>query len=223
MTGSAMASGVPSSRCMTSTRAVHRDSCGVGTRTPPSAAAPAAAATAARLPASMRKSSSSRTAPAKALASSRVPIERPHRLRASTVLASRATMSRSRSTTERMPGRWTFTTTSAPDGSRAACTCATDAAASGRRSKWANTSSGGPPSSAASTRSTSGHGAGAAWSRSRPSSSTSSSGSRSGRVESTWPSFTKVTPPSSSACRTDRASRARPPGASSSARRRPRR
>jgi hypothetical protein len=64
---------------------------------------------------------------------------------------------------------------------------------------------------------------GAAWSRSRPSSSTSSTGSRSGRVDSTWPSFTKVTPPSSSACRTELASRARPPGASSSARRRPRR
>ena len=49
-------------------------------------------------------------------------------------------------------------------------------------------------------------GAGAAWSCRRPSSSTNSAGSRSRRVDSTWPSLTNVTPASSSARRSDRAS-----------------
>jgi hypothetical protein len=132
-------------------------------------------------------------------------------------------MSRSRSTTDRIPGRCTFTTTSAPDRSRAACTWATEAAASGSRSNQANTSSTCPPRSARSTCSTCGHGAGAARSCNRLSSSVNSGGRRSGRVDKIWPSLTKVTPPSSSALRTDRASSSLASGVSSSARRRPRR
>ncbi len=48
-------------------------------------------------------------------------------------------------------------------------------------------------------------------------------GSRSRRVASSWPSLTKLTPPSSSASRTDRASPARRAGTSASRGRRPRR
>jgi hypothetical protein len=56
----------------------------------------------------------------------------------------------------------------------------------------------------------------------RLSSAVNSAGRRSRRVDSICPSLTKVTPPSSMASRTERASRARPPGVASSDRRPPR-
>ena len=187
-----------------------------------------------RLRASTRKSSSSRIAVANP--SARATRSRPRRsrvsivdiavvpcaMRRSSIRARRPTMSRSRRTSGSMPGRCTFTTTSAPECSRAACTCATDAAPSGsgeiggehglrRRAELARSS----------TRSTSAHGAGGTSSCSRASSSATSAGSRSRRVESSWPSLTNVTPPASSASRSCRASRARL--SASGARRRPRR
>ncbi len=70
--------------------------------------------------------------------------------------------------------------------------------------------------------STAGHGTSAASPCSRLSSPVNSAGRRSRRVDSTCPSLTKVTPPSSMASRSDRASRARPSGVASSDRRPPR-
>ena len=205
-TGPAAPSGVPARRPITSTRSELRSGYGTGTRTPRSGEAASAAAIAWRLSRSTVKSSSSRSASAKPAASARSPSERPQAVRSSSVAASRSRMSRSRSTTAATPGRRTLTTTSSPSGSRAACTCATDAAASGSRSTTVKASSTGRPRSAASEAATVSHGTGAARSCSAVSSSTNSAGSRSRRVDSCWPSLTNVTPPSSSAARSERAS-----------------
>ncbi len=75
-------------------------------------------------------------------------------------------------------GRCTLTTTSSPVRSRAACTCAIDAAAIGVRSNEANTSSSDRPSSSSTTRRTSSNGSGGTRSRSSLNSATSSSGNR---------------------------------------------
>ena len=216
ISGPAEASGTPSNRCMTSSRRVHRSRCATGITT-----SRAVVPTAAMFAASTRKSSSSRSASAKPSASSRTPIVRPQDVVVASVPANRSTMSRSRSTTGPMPARWTLSTTCSPEASVAACTWATLAAASGSGETVANTSSTGRPSSATRVASTSAHGAGAARSCSRPSSATNSAGSRSRRVDSTWPSLTKVTPPSSSAAVSDRASCCRRAG-SAPARQRPR-
>ena len=105
----------------------------------------------------------------------------------------------------RAVGRCTFTTTRSPVSRRAACTCAIVPAASGSGSISAKTSSHGTRSSSSMTATTSASGSG--WTRSwrDASSSTTSGGRRSGRVESTWPSFAKVGPSSSIAARSRRA------------------
>jgi hypothetical protein len=148
MTGPAASRGSPSSHSITNTRSVHSSGRTAGSRTEASApGAVEAAATTAMLRASTRKSSSSRSAVAKPRASSTAPMVAPHRVRVSSLRATRSTMSRSRSTTGRMPGRWTLTTTSAPEErSRAWCTWAMEAAARGRGWSSSNTASGVPSS-----------------------------------------------------------------------------
>jgi|GEM_PF-5671107 hypothetical protein len=181
-----------------------------------------AAATEVMLRASTRRSSSSRRAAANPAASPAAPTARPQLVLRSSRAASRRVISRSLSTVWLTSGRRTLTTTRAPDIRVAACTWAMDAAAIGVRSKLANTSLTSAPSSDRSTCSTAGHGTPAASSCRRLSSPVNSAGRRSRRVDSTCPSLTKVTPPSSMASRTDRASRARPSGVASSDRRPPR-
>lgn len=132
--------------------------------------------------ASVRKSSSSCAEAAKASASSTTPSAAAHRVRSSSIRASRQITSRSRSTTGLMPGRWTLTTT-------------------GSGSNCAKASATGRPYASRSTASTSVHGAGGAWDWSRLKSVTNAGGSRSSRVESIWPSFTNVVPASSGASR----------------------
>jgi hypothetical protein len=101
----------------------------------------------------------------------------------------------------RAVGRCTFTTTRSPLSSRAPCTCAIVPAAIGSGSISAKTSSQGTPSSSSITATTSASASGVTRSWSDDSSSMTSGGRRSGRVESTWPSFAKVGPSSSSAAR----------------------
>ena len=105
--------------------------------------------------------------------------------------AARATTSpRMSSRTSRATcGRCTLTTTSSPVRSRAACTCAIDAAAIGVRSKRSNTSSSERPSSSSTTRRTSSNGSGGTRSRSSLNSATSSSGNRPSPPEMIWPSL----------------------------------
>jgi len=189
---------------------------------PPLPRLPGAAATEVMLRASTRRSSSSRRAPANPAASPAVPTARPQLVLRSSRAASRPAMSRSLSTIWLTSGRRTLTTTRAPDGSVAACTWAMDAAAIGSRSKLANSSPTSAPSSDRSTCSILGQGTSAASSCRRLSSLMNSAGRRSRRVDSTCPSLTKVTPPSSIARRTERASLARPSDVDSSDRRPPR-
>ena len=126
---------------MTRTFSPHSGRCGTGTRTLALRLA-AAAATAIMLRASIRRSSSSRSASAKPCDSSTAPTARPQFVPRCSRTASRTMMSRSRSTTPRTSGRHTLTTTLSPDVSVAACTWAMEAAAIGSRSKVANTSLG---------------------------------------------------------------------------------
>ena len=109
--------------------------------------------------------------------------------------------SRSRSIASRMPGRSTLTTTSRPSLSVAACTWAMEAAASGATSKPAKSSATGWPSEASMRAFASAPSKGGTRSWSFASSSAMSGGSRSRRVETTWPNFTKIGPSSSSARR----------------------
>ena len=97
--------------------------------------------------------------------------------------------SRSRWTRRPTEGRWTFTTTDSPVRRVAACTCAIDAAASGRRSNDANTSASGRPSSDSTTSRTTGNGSGGTWSRHLRNSATSSSGKIPSPDEMIWPSL----------------------------------
>jgi hypothetical protein len=102
-------------------------------------------------------------------------------------------------------GRRTLTTTSSPVTSRAAWTCAIEAAASGSWSIQANASS---TRSSAMTRATTGHGSGVTLSCSLDSSAANSGGSRSRRVDRAWPNLVNTTPLRSSAQLSDRASEA---------------
>ncbi len=101
----------------------------------------------------------------------------------------------------RMPGRSTLTTTSRPSRSFAACTCAIEAAASGCSSNSPNSSVTGRPSACSMRAFAAAPGKGGTRSCSLASSSARSGGSRSRRVETTWPNFTKIGPRSSSARR----------------------
>ncbi len=101
----------------------------------------------------------------------------------------------------RMPGRSTLTTTSRPSWSVAACTWAIEAAASGVASKLAKISPTGRPSEVSMRATASAPSNGGTRSWSFASSSAMSAGSRSRRVETTWPNLTKIGPRSSSARR----------------------
>ena len=197
----------PSSRSITSTRPPLSAATGTGTRMCRPSASARPAATPTMLSRSIRKSSSSRSAAAKPAARSRTPRARPQSVRPSSVVASRATMSRSRSTSWPIPGRWTLTHDSLA-GAQPGGVDLRD----GRRGQGRGVALGeellvgrarsrrGPRSAHVLPRDRRGAGpAGCA------SSSTNSSGSRSCRVDSCWPSLTNVTPPSSSARRSDRA------------------
>ena len=153
----AASSGRPAKNCMTSTRSPQYGSYGAGTRTPSSLAA-VAAATAVMFRASIRRSSSSRSASANPWARSTAPTDRPQRVPRCSRVASRCTTSRSEAARATAPGRRTLTTTRSPDDSVAACTWAMEAAAIGSSSKLANFSLTGPPSESSSTALTSGHG-----------------------------------------------------------------
>ncbi len=117
------------------------------------------------------------------------------------ISANRASRRRSASTTSRMPGRRTFSTTAVPSSSQARCACASDAAASGSGSSRAKMFSGASPRSSINCGRMASYGnAGTAFCN-RLSSAIHSGGSRSMRVASTCPSLTKVGPSASSARR----------------------
>ena len=93
---------------------------------------------------------------------------------------------RSVSTTLEMPAYCTFTATSRPSCVRARCTCASDADASGARSKLANASSGPVPSSLRTCADTSSYERGGTASCSRLRTATSSGGATSARLLRNW-------------------------------------
>ncbi len=103
--------------------------------------------------------------------------------------ANQAITARSRRTRSATEGRCTLTTTFVPSSNVAGCTWAMEAAASGTRSTEAKTRSRGPPSSSTSTRSMTGHGSGATWSRHHLNSATSSAGKMPSPEATIWPSL----------------------------------
>src|SRR3954467_8445819 len=96
-----------------------------------------------------------------------------------------------------MPGRRIFKITATPFGSFARCTCAIEAAAKGSRSRSTKTSKGERPSACSTCGQSSSKETGVAWLCSAASSVVHAGGRRSSRVESIWPSLTKVGPSSS--------------------------
>ena len=90
-----------------------------------------------------------------------------------------------------------MTITLEPSGKVAACACAIDAAATGSQSNDANTVSTGAPSSCSSSALTASGAAGGAPACSLASSVVTSDGSKSVRVDATWPSLTNIPPHSS--------------------------
>src|SRR6185503_9530756 len=109
-------------------------------------------------------------------------------------------------------GRSTLTATSRPSFSTPRWTWAIDALATGSRSREAKISSMGLPRPRSISANATSEGNGGTRSCSFASSSAMSSGSRSRRVESTWPNLTKIGPRRSSASRSrwPRGSRRRP-------------
>jgi hypothetical protein len=86
-------------------------------------------------------------------------------------------------------GRCTLTTTRSPVRNVAACTWATEAAASGVRSTQRNTASSGRPRSSSITWRTTVNGSAGTWSRQRLNSSTSSDGKMPSPDDTIWPSL----------------------------------
>ena len=161
----------PSSHSMTSTCSVLSSSCRAGITTgtlPPTARCWAGQVAA--MTAMLRPPPGSRVLPAWRRriprATPAAPTARAQGARFSSVTARRCRMSRSCSTVARIPGRCTFTATSAPgpssQRSRALCTWAIDAAAAGFGSSSAKTCAVGTPSDWVITSSTCSHGAGSA-------------------------------------------------------------
>ena len=107
-------------------------------------------------------------------------------------------------------GRTTLTTTRAPPGSRAGCTWAMEAEASGVSPNSSNASSTGKPSERSTIARATVPGNGGTWSRSSASSAATSSGTRSGRAERACPNFTKMGPRVSRVLRTRTARGSRP-------------
>ena len=93
-----------------------------------------------------------------------------------------------------MPGRSTLTATSRPSFRIAKCTCAIDALATGAASKLAKIAPSGWPNAFSTIARATSSGNGGTRSCSRASSSAMSVGSRSRRVDSTWPNLTKIGP-----------------------------
>ena len=113
-----------------------------------------------------------------------------------------------------MPGRSTLTATSRPSCSVAKCTCAIEALATGSASKLANTASIGRPNARSiELASPARPGTAARGPAASRSSSAMSGGSRSRRVDSTWPNLTKIGPSVSSARRSRYAARRVEPAA----------
>ena len=98
-------------------------------------------------------------------------------------------------------GRCTLTTTSSPERSVAACTCAIDAAARGVVSNDVKMSSRGAPRSASTVRRTSSHVSGGTLSRHSLNCCTSSAGNRPSPLEMICPSLMYVGPSASAARR----------------------
>ena len=118
----------------------------------------------------------------------------------STQAAIQAKKSRSRVISRSMSGRSTLTATGSPSLVTAKCTCAIDAAATGRSSKLANRSSTGRPSSSSIMRRAMAGSKGSSASCSRDRSSARCWPSRSARVARLWPSLMKLGPSSCRAC-----------------------
>ena len=159
----------------------------------------------AALAASRVKSSSSCRYLSNSSATSRGRRRLPSANRRSTQPASMWMSARSWSITLSMPGRSTFTATSRVWPSRsvsvAKCTCAMEALATGSRSKRVKMAPSGRPKAFSMMATASSGAKGGTRSCSKASSSATSGGSKSRRVESTWPNFTKIGPSRSSAMR----------------------
>jgi hypothetical protein len=121
-------------------------------------------------------------------------MRRPASVSASAVPARPASTSRSTRQAQATSGRWIFSATTRPSRSTARCTWASDAAAMGSGSISENTLLARTPSSFSSSASMSSTGAGVASSWVRSSAVIQLAGTRSGRVDSAWPSLTKAGP-----------------------------
>src|SRR6266849_79137 len=119
----------------------------------------------------------------------------------STRPAAASISARSFSMTGIIPGRRILTAAWVPPGSTARCTWATDALATGCSSNLSKTFAIGLPNARSTSARASSPGNGGTRSCSFASSSARSAGSRSRRVESTWPNLTKMGPSASSARR----------------------
>src|SRR2546427_4987004 len=108
---------------------------------------------------------------------------------------------RSFAITGSIPGRRILTAASVPPGSTARCTWATDALATGCSSNFSKTFATGLPNARSTSATATSPGNGGTRSWSFASSSARSAGSKSRRVESTWPNLTKMGPSASSARR----------------------
>ena len=188
--------GTPFMRSITSTsgRIRSQNISGIITRSSPAMLRRSCAA----LAASRTRSSSSCRYLSNSAATSRGFRRLPSGTRRSTQAAIMRISARSWSITFSMPGRSTFTATSRsrPFLSRtvAKCTCAMEALATGVRSKLVKISSSGLRKARSIVATATSPGNGGTWSCSSASSSATSSGSRSRRVDSTWPNLTKIGP-----------------------------
>ena len=186
--------GMPSRRSITSTRRVTSVGCGRGTIVARCSVSASTRAMSSMFWASSRKSSSSTIVSANNSISAGGFASADTGMRPTRCGASHDIASMSSRTSRAICGRCTLTTTSSPVRSRAACTCAIDAAAIGVRSNDANTSSRERPSSSSTTRRTSSNDSGGTRSRSSLNSATSSSGKRPSPPETIWPSLMYVGP-----------------------------
>ncbi len=180
----------PLSRSITSTRRVTSVGCGRGTMMLRWLVSASTCAMSSMFCASSRKSSSSMTVSANSSTSAGGLASAATGIRPTSHGAIHVSAAMSSRNSWATRGRCTFTTTSSPVGSRAACTCAMEAAAIGVGSNQSKSSSSDPPRSTSITARTSSKGSGGTWSRSSLNSATSSSGKRPSPPETIWPSFT---------------------------------
>mmetsp|Transcript_20901 Transcript_20901/g.70173 ORF Transcript_20901/g.70173 Transcript_20901/m.70173 type:complete len:213 (-) Transcript_20901:271-909(-) len=201
--------GTPWRRVMVSTRAPEADSTGTGqVATPVRPAVSRKAPNSRKCLASCRKSSSPSMVSLRSLAM----LARESRERSGARASRRreATLRKPRSalSTSAVPGFCTLITTSSPlPRSRAACTCATEADASGAGSMDANTWSAGLPRSASTTRLITSKGTAGVLSRHFSNSSTYSAGKSVGEEAMNCPSLMYVAPSRSKSFRSVRGAR----------------